>query len=158
MELPAASENVLSLDGTWRFALHTNPRDALGSRFFRDRFVEASSSSAAAAHPAEPRPAGDNVRGADGQWRDVLVPGCWQLQVCGACYSSSARVLEGAGGRGGGEQEVLGKFLGMRRGWRSSFSFPEGLPREMVKQDGTSMVVFRRVQVCSKEYGICDRT
>ncbi|CAN0494839.1 unnamed protein product, partial [Ectocarpus sp. 12 AP-2014] len=40
-ELPEASKNVLSLDGTWKFALHSCPEHALASRFFSKNFWEA---------------------------------------------------------------------------------------------------------------------
>lgn len=73
VELPTASENVLCLDGTWRFALHSSPQKAIDSGFFRRSFLE------------EAANAGDGntegVRGADGTWKDTPVPSCWQLLV-----------------------------------------------------------------------------
>ncbi len=75
LEIPEASENVLSLDGTWRFALHTSPEDAIASKFFGRKFAENAGGTLGRGG------GGEGVRGADGCWRDVPVPGCWQMQV-----------------------------------------------------------------------------
>lgn len=86
LELPNASENVLSLDGTWRFALHSCPENALASRFFGEKFQEESAGGEALGDGGVSDSAGGgSVRGADGCWRDTPVPSCWQMQVrCGA--------------------------------------------------------------------------
>lgn len=80
LELPEASENVLSLDGTWRFALHSCPEDALASRFFGRKFREKAGVTEVGDGVSESGGRG-GVRGADGCWRDTPVPSCWQMQV-----------------------------------------------------------------------------
>ncbi|CAM9900814.1 unnamed protein product, partial [Ectocarpus sp. 13 AM-2016] len=84
-ELPEASQNVLSLDGTWRFALHSCPEHALASRFFSRNFREAAAGGllerGGSGVSSEGGGVGSGgVRGADGCWRDTPVPSCWQMQ------------------------------------------------------------------------------
>lgn len=108
LELPEASENVLSLDGTWRFALHPCPEKALASRFFQSGFRERAGGQLPKAFgvvdsdhaTSNEGVVGDGggaggrgrghrekgVRGADGRWRDTPVPSCWQMQVGSHVY------------------------------------------------------------------------
>lgn len=80
VELPTASENVVSLDGTWKFALHETPQQALASKFFGKSFQEIPSTSFSPQNEPNVRSRGE-VRGADGRWSDTTVPGCWQMKV-----------------------------------------------------------------------------
>lgn len=99
VELPTGSNNVLDLDGVWRFALHSCPEDALASGFFRNGFEEKDGGRALDTLAGVSGKAGGGaavvgrgegggadgdcggVRGADGAWRDTPVPSCWQMQV-----------------------------------------------------------------------------
>ncbi|CAM9737032.1 unnamed protein product, partial [Ectocarpus fasciculatus] len=84
-EVPEASKNVLSLDGTWRFALHTCPENALASRFFSINFRETAAGGllegdGSGVSSEDGGGGSGGVRGADGSWRDTPVPSCWQMQ------------------------------------------------------------------------------
>lgn len=82
MELPAASDNVLTLDGTWSFALHPCPEKAIASRFFELGFEEKKECRTIGSSNNTVEGSDAGVRGADGTWKNMPVPSCWQMQVC----------------------------------------------------------------------------
>lgn len=102
VEMPEASENVFDLNGTWSFALHPTPEDAIASQFFRPDFeatpattevkpeltcrstVPGATEETKAGIDVVPEGSAECVKGvrwADGRWRSIRVPGCWQMQV-----------------------------------------------------------------------------
>ncbi|CAM9173595.1 unnamed protein product [Choristocarpus tenellus] len=67
VEIPEVSDNVLTLDGVWRFSLHVSPEEALATRFHEVGFRE---------------PQTVNSTGVPGgSWDNTPVPSCWQMQV-----------------------------------------------------------------------------